>query len=448
MKDHKENFHASTPCRLINPCKSEIGKISKQILEGINNDLLAKLNINQWRDTGQDIDWFKKLECKRKSKFIQVDIKECYPSITEETLDKAISFALNDTAVTLEDIRIIKHSQKSFLFHLEQAWKKKESSSCFDVTMASYDGAELCELIGIFTQLVLQDIRNKEAMDLYRDDGFKVLNKVSSQNTDKIRKKIIHVFQDNGFSIDIVTNLVEINVLDVTFNLRNGSYQPYKKPNDELKYINVLSNHPPQILKQLTITISDRLSRNSSSELIFNESKHQYENASRKSGFKSKLTYRDSTAPTNKKMISRKRKFTWFNPPYNQNVSTNIAKILLKLVDKHFPRTHRLQEIFNRNTKEVSYSYMSDAQQLIKKHNNFIKNNKNKTTLSCNCRDKNGCPLNRSCNCRDKNGCPLNRNGKTENINYKCTSLMKSSVEKVYLGVSEGECKKNRYYNH
>ena len=209
-----------------------------------------------------------------------------------------------------------------------------------------------------------------------------------------------------------------------------------------------MSNHPPQILKQLTITISDRLSRNSSSELIFNESKHQYENASRKSGFKSKLTYRDSTAPTNKKMISRKRKITWFNPPYNQNVSTNIAKIFLKLVDKHFPRTHRLQEIFNRNTKEVSYSYMSDAQQLIKKHNNFIKNNKNKTTLSCNCRDKNGCPLNRSCNCRDKNGCPLNRNGKTENINYKCTSLMKSSVEKVYLGVSEGECKKNRYYNH
>ena len=30
--------------------------------------------------------------------------------------------------------------------------------------MGSYDGAELCELIGIFTQSVLQDIINKEAM--------------------------------------------------------------------------------------------------------------------------------------------------------------------------------------------------------------------------------------------------------------------------------------------
>ena len=43
-------------------------------------------------------------------------------------------------------------------------------------------------------------------MGLYREDGLIVLNKVTSQNTDKIRKKIIHVFKDNGFSIDIMTN--------------------------------------------------------------------------------------------------------------------------------------------------------------------------------------------------------------------------------------------------
>ena len=88
----------------------------------------------------------------------------------------------------------------------------------------------------------------------------------TGQNTDKIRQKIIHVFKDNGFSIDIVTNLVEVNFLGVAFNLRNGSYQPCKMPDDELlRQCLVLSNHPPQILKQLTTTISDRLSRNSSS---------------------------------------------------------------------------------------------------------------------------------------------------------------------------------------
>ena len=96
-------------------------------------------------------------------------------------------------------------------------------------------------------------------MGLYRDDGFIVLNKVTSQKTDKIRKKIIQVFKDNGFNIDIVTNLVEVNFLDVTFNLKNGSYRHYNKPNDELKYINVLSNHSSQILKHITTTISDGL---------------------------------------------------------------------------------------------------------------------------------------------------------------------------------------------
>ena len=137
----------------------------------------------------------------------------------------------------------------------------------------------------------------------------------------------------------------------------------------------------PQILSQLTTSISDRPSRNSSSELIFNESKHQYEDALRKSGFKTELTYKDSPTPTNREMINGKRKIFWFNPPYNQNVSTNITKIFLKLVDKHFPRTRRLHKIFNQNTIKVSYSYMSNVQQLIKKHNNFIQNKKTRQHL-------------------------------------------------------------------
>ena len=60
----------------------------------------------------------------------------------------------------------------------------------------------------------------QSSMGLYRGDGLIVLNKVTSQKTDKIRKKIIQVFKDNGFSIDIVTNLVEVNFVDVTFNLK------------------------------------------------------------------------------------------------------------------------------------------------------------------------------------------------------------------------------------
>ena len=103
-------------------------------------------------------------------------------------------------------------------------------------------------------------------------------------------------------------------------------------------------------------------------------------------------------------MLNRKRKIIWFNP-YNQNMSTNIAKIFLKLVEKS-----------------------------IKKHTNFIQNKKNKTTLSCNC------PY--------KNGCPLNGNFRTENVIHKYTSQTKNKVKKVYLRVSEREFSKNRYCNH
>ena len=42
LKDHKENFRHNTKCRLINPSKSEVGRISKKYLNDIIADVLAK----------------------------------------------------------------------------------------------------------------------------------------------------------------------------------------------------------------------------------------------------------------------------------------------------------------------------------------------------------------------------------------------------------------------
>ena len=93
LKDHKDNFRSAHPCRLINPCKSEIGKISKSILENINRNLLKLLQVNQWRNSESVIKWVYSLENKSQRKFIQLDIAEFYPSISEEILDNAILFA-------------------------------------------------------------------------------------------------------------------------------------------------------------------------------------------------------------------------------------------------------------------------------------------------------------------------------------------------------------------
>ena len=73
---------------------------------------------------------------------------------------------------------------------------------------------------------------------------------LESSQIDQLRKKIIKIFKETGFKIDIETDLKIVNFLDMTFNLINGSYKPYKKPNDTLLYIDKNSNHPPQIIKK------------------------------------------------------------------------------------------------------------------------------------------------------------------------------------------------------
>ena len=46
LKDHKENFRSNPSCRLINPSKNELGKVSKRFLEEINDQLLKTLKLN------------------------------------------------------------------------------------------------------------------------------------------------------------------------------------------------------------------------------------------------------------------------------------------------------------------------------------------------------------------------------------------------------------------
>ena len=57
-----------------------------------------------------------------------------------------------------ENLGIIKHCRKSLLYNNHEPWKKKDTESCSDVTMVSYDGAEICELVGIYLLSLLANI--------------------------------------------------------------------------------------------------------------------------------------------------------------------------------------------------------------------------------------------------------------------------------------------------
>ena len=93
IKDHKKDFKTDPKCRLINPAKSQIGQISKKILQENNSKLREKLNLKQWQSTNQVLKWFAEIKDKKQKTFLQLDIVEFYPSISEELLQKAFNFA-------------------------------------------------------------------------------------------------------------------------------------------------------------------------------------------------------------------------------------------------------------------------------------------------------------------------------------------------------------------
>ena len=67
-------------------------------------------------NTTDVINWFSKISQKDNCSFIQLDIKEFYPSITKTIFDDALNFAKTHTTIGRDEIRTIKHCQKSLLF--------------------------------------------------------------------------------------------------------------------------------------------------------------------------------------------------------------------------------------------------------------------------------------------------------------------------------------------
>ena len=160
----------------------------------------------------------------------------------------------------------------------------------------------------------------KNDSGLYCDDGLIMLRNVNKQKMDRMKKNIIKIFKDVTFKIEIQTNLKIVDFLDVTFNLENGTYRPYKKPNDSLLYINTSSNHPPQVIKQLPTSINKRLNKNSSCKQVFEESKLEYESALKNCGYNHvKLTFNKEEHQPLKR--TRHRNVIWCNPPFSRNVT-------------------------------------------------------------------------------------------------------------------------------
>ena len=435
IKDHKENFETNPKYRLINPAKSELGKISKNILDDINSQIRDATGLKQWKNSLSVIDWFKNIKNKPSHTFLSFDIAEFYPSITEDLLNKAISWARKFVTISEKQIKIIKHARKSVLFNNGQTWIKQQDNKLFDVTMGSFDGAEVCELVGLFILNSLAIKYGKECVGLYRDDGLLLLRGTSARLADKARKDLHHIFDEFQLKITAEITYQSVNFLDITLNLHDESYYPYRKPNNDPLFIDSRSNHPPNITKQLPSSINKRISQLSSDQGAFLNSVPLYEAALQRSNYRTKFHYTPDDHPNNR---SRTRNVIWFNPPFSKNVRTNVGRDFLNLIDKHFPKSNPLHKIFNRNSVKVSYSCMDNCKSVINKHNfsilSKIKNSSTQETKD-------------NCNCRKINECPLNKNCLANNVVYKAEVKDNEGDIKEYVGMTSTTFKE-RYSNH
>ena len=82
INDFKKDFPNKILCRLINPSKSSIEKISEVILDKISKQIQLITKVNQWKETSRVIEWFNNFQSKERLSFVVFDIESNYPSIS------------------------------------------------------------------------------------------------------------------------------------------------------------------------------------------------------------------------------------------------------------------------------------------------------------------------------------------------------------------------------
>jgi hypothetical protein len=218
--------------------------------------------------------------------------------------------------------------------------------------------------------------------------------------------------------------------------LNSGLNKPYMKPSNTPIYVNRKSNHPPTIIKNIPAAVNRRLNSISADDGVFKEAIQPYQDALDKRGYEHQLKY-DPPSNANTRNRNRSRKITWFNPPFSQNVSSNVGAKFLQLIDTCFPPTHPLSKIINRNTVKVSYRCMPNMGQVIARHNSKV------------VKQEQGQQPPPGCNCkRGPATCPVNGACLTEGVVYEATvSRGDNKDDETYTGLT-ARCFKTRLNEH
>ena len=99
----------------------------------------------------------------------------------------------------------------------------KDSNCQFDVPISSFFGAELCDLISLYTLSKPRHFYSYKDEELYRDDGFAIISRISNQELERLKKNTIINFNELGCKITIDKCAIKCNFLDTA----NNTFKPY-----------------------------------------------------------------------------------------------------------------------------------------------------------------------------------------------------------------------------
>ena len=288
-------------------------------------------------------------------------------------------------------------------------------------------------------KLVDQNIVKNSTVGLYRDDGILALSSKSGRQHEKTKNKISDFFKSEGFSIEFSPVDTFVDYLDVRL-FTDKSHQSYHKPNSDKRYVHTLSNHPPTVLKNIQVNTELRLSKLNSNEELFNQNAQFYSNILGKSGHKTALNYQTDLAKRPKIKKARKsNRVTWYNPPWNVDLKTNLGKKFLNLIDSCFKNKKNEPpnplSWLNARTLKLSYSTVNNVKSSYTAHNRKVlsKNSKKSKTDKCSCHKiRDGVPR----ICEQPEICSLT------NVIYEC-KVTESSGEfkghsESYVGLTKG----------
>ena len=290
--------------------------------------------------------------------------------------------------ITESDRKLFREARRSFLFHDGEIWVKTKTPH-FDVGMGSFDGAEVCEIVGLFllNEILAADIGLRRGnMGLYRDDGLGVAQG-SGRQMDKLTASLQGIFARHGLSIKDEHSMPKVNFLDLTLHLKEKIFEPFRKENNDPLYINKNSNHPPAIIKNMPRMIEKMWADSCSNQDIFNRTKKVVSEPLKAAGYDSNINHVPSNGTLNAKTTKPRRyKYIfWWNPPYNMKVATKVGKRFLEAITKCFKKGTFWAKHFNRHTVKMSYSGTNSLATKIAQHNANVNRSKPRKKAGCCC---------------------------------------------------------------